>query len=197
MITEKRDQPYSAIASWIRRKIYFSLIRSIGMCIRGRRSVTSSNDLLTSTTNDAVASEMITNIVSVWIYEHFPSFFLLEVCDWEEILVNLWLLRQDGKHPTGWIKFLEKKIGCLNHSFFHFRKITFSRKYSFSWKFTTSQTKNNRKKQSPGDVCNNSQENTRYSLFFNKVPCCRPATLLKETPAQAFSCKFCEIFRNT
>ena len=85
------------IASWIHRKISFSVIKSIGMCIRGSRSVTSSNNLLTSTTNDAVASEVISNIVSVWIYEHFPLFyfifflfffffvFLLEVCDWEEI----------------------------------------------------------------------------------------------------------------
>ena len=65
MIAEKRDQPYSVIASWIRRKIYFSLITSISMCIRGSRSVASSNDLLTSRTNDAVASEVISNIVSV------------------------------------------------------------------------------------------------------------------------------------
>ena len=65
MIAEKRDQPYSVITSWIRRKISFSLIRSIGMCIRGSRSVKSSKDPLTSTTNDAVASEMISNIVSI------------------------------------------------------------------------------------------------------------------------------------
>ena len=65
MIAEKRDQPYSVIASWIRRESSFSLIRGIGMCIRGSRSVTSSNDLLTSTTNDAVASEMILNIVLI------------------------------------------------------------------------------------------------------------------------------------
>ena len=65
MIAEKRDQSYSVIASWIRRKISFSLIRSIGMCIRGSRSVTSSNDLLKSTANDVVASEAISNIVSV------------------------------------------------------------------------------------------------------------------------------------
>ena len=45
MIAEKRDQLYSVIASWIPRKISFSLIRSIGMCIRGSRSVTLSNDL--------------------------------------------------------------------------------------------------------------------------------------------------------
>ena len=64
MITEKRDQPCSVIASWIRRHFFF-LIRSIGMCIRGSRSVTLSNDLLTSTTNDANASELISNIVSV------------------------------------------------------------------------------------------------------------------------------------
>ena len=66
------------------------------MCIPGTRSVMSSNDLLMSTTKDAVASEVTSNIVSVWIYEHFPP--LLEVGDWEEILVNLWFLPQEGKH---------------------------------------------------------------------------------------------------
>ena len=68
MITEKRDQSYSVIASWIRRKMSFSLIStisSIGMWIRGSRSVALSNDLLTSTTNDAAASEVISNIASV------------------------------------------------------------------------------------------------------------------------------------
>ena len=68
MITEKRDQSYSVIASWIRRKMSFSLIStisSIGIWIRGSRSVALSNDLLTSTTNDAVASEVISNIASV------------------------------------------------------------------------------------------------------------------------------------
>ena len=56
--------------------------------------------------------------------------------------------------------------------------------------------KNNRKKQSPEmsvknvflEIPLNSRENTRDSLFFNKVLGCRPATLLKETPAEAFSC---------
>ena len=74
MIAEKRDQPYSVITSWIRRKISFSLIRSIGMCIRGSRSVTPSNDLLTLTTNDPVVSQVISNIVLVSICEHFPLF---------------------------------------------------------------------------------------------------------------------------
>ena len=35
------------------------------------------------------------------------------------------------------------------------------------------------------------------SLFFNKVAGLRPATLLKKTHAQAFSCEFCEVFKNT
>ena len=65
MIAEKRDQPYSVIALWIRRKISFSVIRITGMCIQGSRSVTSSNDLLTSTTNDAVAYEVISHIVLI------------------------------------------------------------------------------------------------------------------------------------
>ena len=35
------------------------------------------------------------------------------------------------------------------------------------------------------------------SLFFNKVAGLRPATLLKKTLAQVFSCDFCEISKNT
>ena len=35
------------------------------------------------------------------------------------------------------------------------------------------------------------------SLFLNKVAGLRPATLLKEALAQAFSCEFCEISKNT
>ena len=81
MIAEKRDQPYSVIASWIRRKISFSLIRSIGMYIRGSGSVTSSNNLLTSTTNDAVASEVISILFRFEYMNIFPFLFLLEVCD--------------------------------------------------------------------------------------------------------------------
>ena len=34
------------------------------------------------------------------------------------------------------------------------------------------------------------------SLFFNKVAGLRPATLLKETLAQVFSCEFCKISKN-
>ena len=73
-IDKRRDQPCSVIALWIPRKFFFFFIRSIAMGIQGNRSVTSSNDLLKSTTNDTVASEVISNIVLVWIYEHFPFF---------------------------------------------------------------------------------------------------------------------------
>ena len=114
MIAEKWDQPYSVIASWIRRKISFSLIRSIGMCIRGSRSVTSSNDLLTSTRNDAVASEVISNTVSVWIYEHFSPFFCFFFYLKFVIGKNFWLLRQEEKHPTGWTNVSGKKKRNMN-----------------------------------------------------------------------------------
>ena len=35
------------------------------------------------------------------------------------------------------------------------------------------------------------------SLFFSNVGCLKPATLLRKTLAQVFSCEFCEIFKNT
>ena len=35
MIAEKRKECYSLIAAWVRRKICFSLIKLIGMCLRG------------------------------------------------------------------------------------------------------------------------------------------------------------------
>ena len=38
MITLKRKQEYCITMSWLRRKIYFSLMRSILLCIRGSRS---------------------------------------------------------------------------------------------------------------------------------------------------------------
>ena len=90
MIAEKRDQPYSVIASWIWRKIHFSLSRSNSMCIWGSGSVTSSNDLLMPTANNAVAGEAISNIVLVWIYEHPPRFFFFST--W-----SLWLGRNSCK----------------------------------------------------------------------------------------------------
>ena len=38
-IAEKRDEPYSLMISWIRRKISFSMMKSIITCICGSRSI--------------------------------------------------------------------------------------------------------------------------------------------------------------
>ena len=60
MISEKRDD--STIATWIRRKITFSLIKSIGLCTRGSRSTLSSTRLEKSKDEDAHTSELISRI---------------------------------------------------------------------------------------------------------------------------------------
>ena len=39
MISEKRKQSYSLVASWLRRKLCFALINSVCMCTRGSRSI--------------------------------------------------------------------------------------------------------------------------------------------------------------
>ena len=39
LISEKRESSYSTVARWIRQKIIFALIKSIGMYLRGSRSV--------------------------------------------------------------------------------------------------------------------------------------------------------------
>ena len=39
VLCEKRNEPYSLTMSWIRRKISFSLMRSVIMCLRGSRSI--------------------------------------------------------------------------------------------------------------------------------------------------------------
>ena len=38
-LAEKRDELYSVMMSWIRRKISFWMMKSIIMCIRGSRSI--------------------------------------------------------------------------------------------------------------------------------------------------------------
>ena len=38
-LVEKRDEPYSVMMSWIRRKISFSMMKLIIMFIRGGRSI--------------------------------------------------------------------------------------------------------------------------------------------------------------
>ena len=46
-------------------------------------------------------------------------------------------------------------------------------------------------------ISKNSQENTYVSLFVIKLQAFRSETLLEKTSAQVFSCKYCEIFKNT
>ena len=61
MISYKRRTSYSVIASWVQRKITFSLIKSIGMCLRGTHSVFYNNALEKSFNGDAYTSEFISN----------------------------------------------------------------------------------------------------------------------------------------
>ena len=58
IIAEKRQAKQHIITTWIRRKISFSLIRSIGTCLRGSRT-TFGNNLENSMSNDAQISEYV------------------------------------------------------------------------------------------------------------------------------------------
>ena len=66
MIAEKRKQPYPLIAAWLKRKICFSLMRSISLCIRGSRTTKNpsydTRALLTSISEDAAISEAVSRI---------------------------------------------------------------------------------------------------------------------------------------
>ena len=46
------------------------------------------------------------------------------------------------------------------------------------------------------EILQNSLENTCARIFFNKVKAAC-SFITKETPAQVFSCKSCEVFKNT
>ena len=59
IIDEKRGQNYNVVSSWIRRKIFFSLMNSIGLCIRGSRTVFKTEDMTTSIQEYAMTSESI------------------------------------------------------------------------------------------------------------------------------------------
>ena len=58
MISKKRSMNYSIVATWIRRKIIFSLIKSIGMCLRGSRLVFHTERLENSISEDIAMSEI-------------------------------------------------------------------------------------------------------------------------------------------
>ena len=54
MISSKRVTSYNITVAWIRRKITFSLIKSIGICRRGSHSIFCSDSLEQSLNCDAV-----------------------------------------------------------------------------------------------------------------------------------------------
>ena len=62
MISQKLDVNYSTMATWISRKITFSLIKSIGLCTRGSKSTFSSTRLEKSIEEDAHTSEFTSRI---------------------------------------------------------------------------------------------------------------------------------------
>ena len=57
IMAEKRQCPYSALVTWIRRKISFALLNSITTCLRGNQC--SKPTLTASTENDAVVSKSL------------------------------------------------------------------------------------------------------------------------------------------
>ena len=62
-IAEKRGQNYSVTVSWIRRKICFSLINSLGLCLRGSRNLYSNNEIIVkSIQEDSIVSEITSSI---------------------------------------------------------------------------------------------------------------------------------------
>ena len=58
LISEKREQSYSIVGTWIQRKITFTLIKSIGMCLRGSRSIFHREKLEQSIKDDELLSEL-------------------------------------------------------------------------------------------------------------------------------------------
>ena len=61
MISYKKGTSYSVIASWVQRKITFSLLKSIEMCLQRSRSVFYNDALEKSSNGDAYTSEFISN----------------------------------------------------------------------------------------------------------------------------------------
>ena len=57
LISEKRESSYSIVATWIRRKFIFALIKSMGMCLRGSRSIFHREKLEQSIKDDELLSK--------------------------------------------------------------------------------------------------------------------------------------------
>ena len=67
-ISYKSGTSYSVIAAWVRRKITFSLIKSIGMCLQGSGSVFYNDALEKSSSGDAYASEFSSNTLQMVLF---------------------------------------------------------------------------------------------------------------------------------
>jgi len=62
MISQKRKTHYSIVAAWVKRKISFSLVRSVMLCVRGSRSMSPNVNITSGITNDITTSERMSNI---------------------------------------------------------------------------------------------------------------------------------------
>ena len=62
MICKKRKTNCNVTITWIRRKIVFSLIKSVGICLRGNRSVFQNDSLEMSLSGDAYTSQFQSNM---------------------------------------------------------------------------------------------------------------------------------------
>ena len=62
LIASKRNTQYSVVSAWIKRKVVFSLMNSIGLSVRGSRSVYNNENIEPSINNGPVASELLSNI---------------------------------------------------------------------------------------------------------------------------------------
>ena len=60
MLAEKKKQPVEVVSSWLTRKINFSLMRSVVMCVKGSRSYKNLDELhISSLTSDEHSGEKL------------------------------------------------------------------------------------------------------------------------------------------
>ena len=62
LISEKREQSYNIVGTRIQRKITFTLIKSIGMCLRGSRSIFHREKLEQSIKDNELLSELSSKV---------------------------------------------------------------------------------------------------------------------------------------
>ena len=80
LINEKRESSYNIVAIWIRRKIIFALIKSIGMCLRGSQSDFHREKLEQSINDDELLRELSSKVEDI-IPEYFVYCHILQADD--------------------------------------------------------------------------------------------------------------------